>query len=173
MGILKKKTSTKIPRGAVTIIAHGNRISGEICIQGRLHVDGAVEGKVDSSDDISIGRQGCIKGHVRARELHVSGRLEGEVVCDALHVEAGGKVRARVLSQTLAVDPRGCFQGERRSPEPEALVLAAAPVPEAKPEPVMKPEPEAEKPAGVLAFGVDAIDSLPDRIILARDPGKA
>ncbi|GGO81153.1 hypothetical protein GCM10011348_19550 [Marinobacterium nitratireducens] len=168
MGILKKKSAANPPRGAVTIIAHGNRVSGDLRIQGRLHVDGAVEGKIDSSDDISIGRKGWIKGHVRARELHVSGQLEGEVVCDALHVEAGGKVRARVLSQTLAVDPRGCFQGERRSPAPEPLVL------ETMPEPDTGAEPEqAPRRAATMEFGVDAIDSLPDRITLSRDPGKA
>lgn len=162
MGILKKRSAVRAGRGAVTIIAEGNRVAGDLSIQGRLHVDGSVEGKIDSSDDISVGRHGRIKGHVKARELHVSGWLEGEVVCDALYVEAGGKVRARVLSQTLAVDPRGCFQGERRSPAPETYALELQ----------HDPQPQEQKPAHAVEFGVDAIDSLPDRIILASEPGK-
>ncbi|MFC6668889.1 bactofilin family protein [Marinobacterium aestuariivivens] len=76
MGILKRN-AVKASRGAVTIIAEGNRVSGDMNVHGKLHVDGMIEGKVDSSDDISIGKHGRIKGHVRARELHVSGWLEG------------------------------------------------------------------------------------------------
>jgi cytoskeletal protein CcmA (bactofilin family) len=147
MGILKRNVSVKSGRGAVTIIAEGNRFTGDMTVQGKVHVDGVIEGKIDTNDDISIGKHGHVKGHIKARQVHVSGRLEGEVVCDVLYVEAGGKVRARVLSRQMSVDPRGCFQGERRVNTPQVLAL--------------------QEPAdSVFEFGVEAIDSLPDRIVL-------
>ncbi len=122
-------------------------------VQGKVHVDGVIEGKIDANDDISIGKTGEVKGLVKARNVHVSGRLEGEVICDILYVEAGGKVRARVLSRQMSVDPKGCFQGERREQIQQVLALQDA----------------AEKPP---EFGIEAIDSLPDRIVLGRGRGK-
>ncbi|ANG62296.1 hypothetical protein A8C75_07185 [Marinobacterium aestuarii] len=122
-------------------------------VQGKVHVDGVIEGKIDANDDISIGKTGEVKGLVKAKHVHVSGRLEGEVICDILYVEAGGKVRARVLSRQMSVDPKGCFQGERREQIQQVLALQGA----------------AEKP---YEFGVEAIDSLPDRIVLGRGRGK-
>ncbi len=122
-------------------------------VQGKVHVDGVIEGKIDANDDISIGKNGEVKGFVKAKQVHVSGRLEGEVICDVLFVEAGGKVRARVLSRQMSVDPRGCFQGERS--EQIQQVLALQDLPEKNHE-----------------FGVEAIDSLPDRIVLGAGRDK-
>ncbi|WP_020679919.1 bactofilin family protein [Marinobacterium rhizophilum] len=122
-------------------------------VHGKVHVDGVIEGKIDANDDISIGKHGQVTGLVKARHVHVSGCLEGEVICDVLFVEAGGQVRARVLSRKMSVDPRGCFQGERREQIQQVLALQEAP----------------EK---AFEFGVEAIDSLPDRIVLGSGRGK-
>ncbi|WP_255856002.1 bactofilin family protein [Marinobacterium rhizophilum] len=122
-------------------------------VQGKVHVDGVIDGKIDSNDDISIGKFGEVRGLVKAKQVHVSGRLEGEVICDELFVEAGGKVRARVLSLQMSVDPKGCFQGERREQIQQVLALQEAP----------------EK---AFEFGVEAIDSLPDRIVLGAGRGR-
>jgi cytoskeletal protein CcmA (bactofilin family) len=122
-------------------------------VQGKVHVDGVIEGKIDANDDISIGKTGEVKGLVKAKHVHVSGRLEGEVICDVLFVEAGGKVRARVLSRQMSVDPKGCFQGERREQIQQVLALQ-------------------ETPEKGFDFGVEAIDSLPDRIVLGAGRGK-
>lgn len=114
MGFLKKSVSSKSNRSALTIIAEGNKFSGEMNIVGKMHIDGMFEGNINSLDNISIGATGQVSGVIKAKHLTVSGLLEGEVVCDELHIEKGGKVRATVLSKVMSIDPAGCFQGERR-----------------------------------------------------------
>lgn len=150
MGFLKKSVSPKSNRSAITIIAEGNKFSGEMNIVGKMHIDGMFEGNINSLDDVSIGASGHVSGVIKAKHMTVTGLLEGEVICDELHIEKGGKVRATVLSKVMSIDPAGCFQGERRE--------NASPVYPA----VKAPDYES---------GIDAIDSLPDKITL-KSPEK-
>lgn len=147
MGIFKKSVPSQSTRSAVTIIAEGNKFSGNTSIVGKMHIDGIFEGNITSLDDISIGKTGHVSGNIKARHLNISGLLEGEVVCDELHIEKGGQVRAKVLSKEMSIDPEGCFLGERQLQEKASLQAIEAP----------------------YESGVEAIDTLPDKITLAAD----
>lgn len=151
MGIIKRDVSAKSGRSAVTIIAQGNHFKGDTQVSGKMHVDGLFEGNIDSSEDISIGRHGCVRGRIRARNVTVSGVLEGELICDQLHIERGGQVRATVSSDNLSIDPQGCFVGERRL--------------QVTPQLKYHPEEAAREHSGSIDYSL--IDSLPDRITLS------
>ncbi|WP_207062169.1 polymer-forming cytoskeletal protein [Motiliproteus sp. SC1-56] len=124
MGILKKSRTPKPPRSAVTIIAQGNKFSGEMNIVGKLHIDGLFEGTIASLDSISVGRRGEVRGQVKAHEITVSGLLEGEVHCQCITIENGGRVHGVVHSEEMIVARKGSFLGERlllnETPSPEA-----------------------------------------------------
>lgn len=156
MGIIKRNVSAKSGRSAVTIIAQGNRFHGETSISGKLHVDGCFEGSIDSSDDVSVGRAGVIRGQMRAHAVNISGLFEGDLICETLHIEKGGKVRGNVYCATLSIDPEGCFVGERRLQGEQRLTWEG--------------QAEAVTQAATLSVeqAVDLIDSLPDRITLSR-----
>jgi cytoskeletal protein CcmA (bactofilin family) len=161
VGIIKRNVSAKSGRSAVTIIAQGNRFHGETSIVGKMHVDGEFEGSIDSSDDISIGRQGRIRGRIRAHAVNVSGELEGELICESLHIERGGRVCANVYCTTLSIDPDGVFVGERRLPGEQRLTW------EADVQRIDDDEVTQNK-ADVIDLDTHLIDTLPDRITLSR-----
>lgn len=144
MGILKRNVSAKPAQSAITIIAEGNKFCGDMSIVGKMHIDGIFEGNVSSLDNISIGKSGHVRGLIKARAVDVCGLLEGEVICDELHIDSGGQVRATVESKQMSIHPDGCFVGERRIKESSALM------------------DERNR----IESGSDAIDSLPDKIVL-------
>lgn len=147
MGILKRNVPTKSAAGsAITIIAEGNKFSGDMSIIGKMHIDGMFEGNITSLDNISIGKAGHVSGLIKAKAVDVCGLLEGEVICDELHIEAGGQVRAIVESKQMSINPQGCFVGERRIKEVAAL----------------------SEQTKVIETGSEAIDSLPDKITLDK-----
>lgn len=80
---------------------------------GKLHIDGIFEGRISSVDSIAIGRRGEVTGVIRAQQVSVSGRLDGEVYCDELTVERGGHVRGVVHSRQMTIHKNGNFIGER------------------------------------------------------------
>lgn len=153
MGILKRDVSAKSSRSAVTIIARGNLLSGEMRVSGKVHVDGTVEGRLEATDDVTIGRHGVIRGCLQASHVNVSGLMEGDLICASLHVERGGKVRGVVCCDQLTIDPKGCFLGERRMQQTT---------------PRLEYQPDEPEHSGeVLDHAL--IDTLPDRIILSRE----
>jgi len=144
MGILKRNVSAKSAQSAITIIAEGNKFCGDMSIIGKMHIDGIFEGNVTSLDNISIGKSGHVRGLIKARAVDVCGVLEGEVICDELHIDTGGQVRATVESKQMSIHPQGCFLGERRLKEVSSLMDESK----------------------AIETGAEAIDTLPDKIVL-------
>lgn len=149
MGIIKKSLSAKPDRGAVTIIAEGNKFCGDITAVGRLHIDGFFEGSIVSSHEVSVGKLGTVTGTVKAPNVNISGQLDGEVNCHELHIESGGEVHGTVISNKLSIDDDGVFVGERKTVE--AVICA--------------------EPLGRVGtdFEEDLLASLPDKIMLTKD----
>lgn len=160
MGIIRRNVSAKSGRSAVTIIAEGNRFHGETSISGKMHLDGLFEGSIDCSDDVSVGRTGILRGQVRAHAVSVSGLLEGELICDSLHIERGGKVRANVYCASLSIDPDGFFVGERHLPGEKRLTWDG--------NVTQRIEDHSNTGSDALIdMDNNIIDSLPDRITLS------
>lgn len=149
MGIIKKTLSAKPDRSAVSIIARGNRFSGDVTAVGRMHIDGTFDGTIVSSNGVSVGRHGCVKGTIKAPKVNVSGLLEGEMHCNEIHIESGGEVNGLIVCHKLSIDDDGIFIGERRTVEA-----------------VVTPEP-----SGLLSSDLvsDMMDALPDKIVLSMD----
>lgn len=145
MGIIKRNVPAKSTAGsAITIIAEGNKFCGDMSIVGKMHIDGIFEGSISSLDSISIGKAGHVRGLVKAKTVDVCGLLEGEVVCDELHIDVGGQVRATVESKEMSINSQGCFVGERKMKEFSAI----------------------GDDSSKIETGAEAIDSLPDKVVL-------
>lgn len=93
---------------SLTYLAANSEFQGNIHVEGNLRVDGIVHGAVEVQGDMEISASGLVEGpEVRARNLLVHGvvkarvvaegrltlsrtaRLEGDVVANALDIEAG------------------------------------------------------------------------------------
>jgi len=149
MGFFKKSVPSESKRTALTIIAKDNKISGEMCFTGKLHIDGCVEGNITSVENVSIGKSGKVNGVIRAKNISVSGLLEGEVYCQQLHIAAGGRVVANIVSVELTMDAKSQFIGERRESGADNLQA----------ETILLDKPK-----------LDVIDDLPDKITLIPEP---
>ncbi|MDF2181981.1 polymer-forming cytoskeletal protein [Neptuniibacter sp. CAU 1671] len=121
-------------------------------IIGKMHIDGIFEGNISSLDGITIGKAGHVKGLIKARTIDVCGLLEGEVICDEMHIEPGGQVHATVESVEMSISPRGSFVGERRIKDKTKSLSESASA--------------SNQNAG--KSGVEAIDSLPDKVVLKQ-----
>lgn len=152
MGLITRDASAKSARSAVTIIAEGNHFSGEMSVVGKMHIDGGFDGRISSLDTISIGMRGDVRGVIKAQRINVCGLLEGEIHCDELTIEDGGKVRGVVFSDELIIEKKGCFVGERHLKE--------------KPELLESKEAAGEEKADRAAVLDMTFQDLPDRVTL-------
>lgn len=79
-----------------------------------MHIDGSVEGEIESTSDVSIGSAGSFDGNIHARHVVVSGYLHGKIECERLEIVASGKVFGEVHSEEFVIEPGGQFIGESR-----------------------------------------------------------
>jgi len=77
-----------------------------------LHIDGEIEGAVQTDGNVVIGKSGVAKGDIRASSISISGRFEGSIDGDAVEVLEGGKLFGKVTSKEFSIEPNAVFEGE-------------------------------------------------------------
>lgn len=80
-------------------------------VEGKLHIDGTVEGTVLVEGHVSIGRSGQCTGKIRADKVMISGSFDGEIVCNTIDILQYGKVSGEVCSNEFIIEPKGQFVG--------------------------------------------------------------
>lgn len=159
MGFLRKAISASHDNGTVTIVPPGASLKGELVIRGSIHVNGEYEGLLDTQSNLIVGRAGSYKGRARANEVLLTGRFDGELHCERLHLFKGGVFRGRVACEQFQLDEQAEFLGERIFPGLEARVIEETQ--SLLDQPLLTPKPE--KPEVTLD---NLLDSLPTHITL-------
>jgi cytoskeletal protein CcmA (bactofilin family) len=96
---------------STTIISTGTKINGNFELNAKLHIEGEVEGKIESNNLVSIGKTGTIKGELKANKLLVNGVFEGKLDVNILEITKGGKVIGEIAIQDLIIEQGGIFEG--------------------------------------------------------------
>ncbi len=78
----------------------------------KLFVDGEFEGIINSSEEITVGKNGRIKGEVFAKHLIVQGEVAGSISVDVVEIKPTGKVDGTIESIELVIEPKGLFEGK-------------------------------------------------------------
>lgn len=156
MGIFSSKSEKPRKPSGKTIIAEGCKLSGEMIeLAGDLHVDGEVEGVVHTEFDISIGEQGIISGLVKANQIAISGTVEGKISCERVDVLDGGRLLGNVICNAMMIEAGGKFIGESREMTDGDLVIG---FPEL--DAFAKPVVEEQVPAKIESAKADSIDAV-------------
>ena len=111
MGIFSGDRAQHNQPGGSTIIAAGTQLDGNLTLNDNLHIDGRIVGEIESKADVALGEQGHFNGNIRARNIFVSGRLEGRVIAERLEIVAGGAVEGEIEIGDLVIEPGGRFNG--------------------------------------------------------------
>ena len=79
-------------------------MTGDINLAGTLHLDGHLEGSLVSTDDVSIGKNGSVKGKIHAVNVYVKGLVDGGIVAQSCSVLAGGRITGEIKSESLSLE---------------------------------------------------------------------
>lgn len=80
--------------------------------KGSLHIDGRVEGVIESEFDVSIGVSGHVTGLIKARSIVLSGTLDGKIACDKIDILSTGKLIGELICTDFTVETGGKFIGQ-------------------------------------------------------------
>ena len=99
--------------GEVTIVGQGAKLEGTVVSAGSLRIDGQVKGQVNAEGDVLLSPQSQVEADIRAQNVSVAGRFNGNIVVkDRAHLAKGGRIDGNITSKTLVVEEGGVFHGQ-------------------------------------------------------------
>ncbi len=103
---------TDVNEGTESILGRGTRVRGRIRGDGDLRIEGAVEGDVAISGDLTLEEGGTVKGDLQGATVTVSGELHGDVSArGAVLVRAGAKVSGNLGGSEVSLEEGASFEG--------------------------------------------------------------
>ncbi|MBD3797342.1 MAG: polymer-forming cytoskeletal protein [Campylobacterales bacterium] len=94
-----------------TIITAGAKIRGELDLTCSLYIDGILEGNINSTKDVNVGKNGHVKGVILTDRLVVQGFVEGSIDAARVDIKAAGHVMGEIKSSELVIEAKGIFEG--------------------------------------------------------------
>ena len=90
-------------------------IEGDLTFRNELQIDGKVNGKIDATGTLIVGKGAHIRGEVRVKSVRVQGTIDGNVFASERCVlEPGATLRGDVESPRLALDENASFLGRAK-----------------------------------------------------------
>ena len=87
-------------------------IEGDLSFRNELLIDGKVNGKINATGALTVGKNARVRGEVRVKSLTVQGAIEGNVFASERCVlEPGATLRGDVESPRLALNENASFLG--------------------------------------------------------------
>jgi len=112
MAFLDKKNKPAIYRQPITtLISEGSVVDGSLQAKAFARIDGHIKGNVEITDGLILGKQGCIDGNVKTKEMVVHGTVNGNITVSNIEIAATGKVTGDITTKALSVETGGVYNG--------------------------------------------------------------
>lgn len=116
-------TMAKPQEFAETIVSSSMRIEGELKSSGNIKIDGIINGKVHTAQDLSIGPNAQIDADLVAGNATIAGSVKGNItVKGSLLILETGKVVGNVACAYLGIREGAYFSGACKMAEPKTQV---------------------------------------------------
>ena len=103
--------------GETTVIGKGIKIKGEITGSAPIEVLGELEGTAGTEGVLRVREGGVVEGEVAAREVHIDGKLEGQITAEERIVLNGSsQVQGDLVTKKLAIADGAVFEGSVKMP---------------------------------------------------------
>lgn len=97
---------------AATLINDGCRITGTITGTGDFLVNGEIDGDCDLDSTVILAKDGFWKGTIRATNVIVSGRVEGDIVAAGkVEITDTARIAGTVAGEAIAVAEGAVVEG--------------------------------------------------------------
>jgi cytoskeletal protein CcmA (bactofilin family) len=107
---LKLGRPTGVEMNALT---EGARVEGSLTCKGDFRLDGHAHGDVTTDGRLVVGAQGIIKGGARGKNVHVYGKIEGNIeASESILLSATAKVIGDISAPKLVVEEGAQLTGK-------------------------------------------------------------
>ncbi|MFI3243894.1 MAG: polymer-forming cytoskeletal protein [Akkermansia sp.] len=94
------------------VLAEGIEIIGSIRFQNDMHIDGKIDGKIESdSGKVTIGELANVKGDIEAGDVFVYGNVEGNIKSASCHLNEHATITGDITTQALSMERGARLKG--------------------------------------------------------------
>ena len=151
----QRSQSMKSANESFAVLAPNLVVTGNLVSEGNIHVDGTVEGDVQTVH-LTIGATGVVKGRIFGREIKISGRVQGSITACEVVLEESAVIEGDIHYQSLSVARGARMNGNCQYSEADLDINALS----GKKRPV--------KADDALAFGDAALEAASAKTNAAR-----
>ncbi|MDA9057126.1 polymer-forming cytoskeletal protein [Flavobacteriaceae bacterium] len=91
-------------------IAQGTTINGDLTSEGDFRVEGVINGSLNTTGKVVIGKTGFIEGVLACNNADVEGKFKGTLnVSDTLNLRSSAHIEGEVQTGKLSVEPSATF----------------------------------------------------------------
>lgn len=99
--------------GAISIIAPGTKVNGDVETDGTLRVEGTVEGMIRAAKAVVVGKDGVVIGDIATQDAVIGGRVTGTVVAESrLELQATCVIDGEIRARRVKLDEGGKVNGQ-------------------------------------------------------------
>ena len=106
------KTKTMGDPNALTSIAAGTELKGDIVSEGPIRIEGTLIGSLKTKGKLIVGTSGIIEGEVACQSADISGSTKGHLmVAELLNLQSTAKAHGEIVYGKLGVEPGAVLSG--------------------------------------------------------------
>lgn len=92
------------------IVAQGTKMMGDFNSEGDFRIDGTIEGNINTTGKVVVGKAGLIKGNLNGTDAYFEGKFSGKLALSGtLTLKSSAHIEGEVVVGKLAVEPGATF----------------------------------------------------------------
>lgn len=102
-----------------SVISANLSIKGNLLSQGKLIIDGRIEGDVDAAE-ILVSENGAITGNVTADSVDIYGFIQGDITSRVVELKETAHIIGDTTHHVISIEDGACLDGNFRRSAPPA-----------------------------------------------------
>ena len=101
-----------VSQGAPCVLGPTLQFKGELYGEEDLEFQGQIEGSIEHTRSLSIGKEGSVKGNIRAKFVIIEGRVDGDVYAtESVSVRQSAKINGNIFAPRVGLADGAHFSG--------------------------------------------------------------
>ncbi len=99
-------------KGFITILGPGTKFEGMVSVPHNIRIEGTFKGKIETSEEISIGSTGVVNADIKAKSAVVGGQITGNLMVeDRIELEEKSSLIGDLRAKDLIINEGAVFHG--------------------------------------------------------------
>jgi cytoskeletal protein CcmA (bactofilin family) len=100
------------PSGGTCVLGPTLHFKGELYGEEDLEFQGQIEGSIEHTRSLSIGKEGGVTGNIRAKFVIVEGRVDGDIYAtESVSVRQSARVKGNIFAPRVGIADGAQFSG--------------------------------------------------------------